>query len=228
MDKIYEKSYEKLIDYVKTKILQKEYSVGDKLPSERELAKILEISRNSVREGIRILERMGVISCQHGSGNFVTGQFDKTLTEVLSMMYVLKGMNMEEITDFRFGLEYGAVNLAVKNVNDDQKERLMMHLKNIENAETEEIRAFNDKEMHYLLAEASENIYIISTFNALNQIMETYVPQMREKIFIGMETEIELAKAHRNLVEGVVEGNLEKALEGLFNHFKYIRLYLEK
>lgn len=228
MDKIYEKSYEKLIVYVKTKILQKEYVVGDKLPSERELAKILEISRNSVREGIRILERIGVISCQHGSGNFIKDQFDETLTEVLSIMYVLKGMNMEEITDFRFGLEYGAVNLAVKNVTEEQKSKLMMHLENMEEAETEEIKTFHDKEMHYVLADASKNVYIISTFNALNQIMEAYVPEMREKIFVGMETDEELAKAHRNLVEGVVEGNLEKALDGLFNHFKYIRLYLER
>lgn len=227
MDKNYERSYEKLISYVKGKILNKEFEVGDKLPSERDLAQELEISRNSVREGIRILERMGVIYSQHGAGNYISSQFDQTLTEVLSLMYVLKGMDMEKITEFRFGLEYGAINLAVKNVTEDQKRRLMMHLEAIENAETEEIRARNDKSMHYLLVEASENNYIISSFNALNHIMEKYVPSMRERIFVGMKSEELLAIAHRQLVEGVVEGDLEKALTGLFNHFKYIRQYTE-
>lgn len=227
MEKHYERSYEKLISYVKDNIFSKKLIVGDRLPSERDLAQELEISRNSVREGIRILERMGVIYSQHGAGNYISSQFDQTLTEVLSMMYVLKGMDMEKITEFRFGLEYGAVNLAVKNATKEQKQGLMMHLEAMENAETEEIRAQNDKSMHYLLVEASENIYIISTFNALNEIMEQYVPSMREKIFIGMQSEMLLAKSHRQLVEGVVESDLEKALEGLFNHFQYIRQFIE-
>ena len=227
MDRNNSRSYDKLISYVKEKILNKEFVVGDKLPSERDLATKLEISRNSVREGIRILDRMGVIYSQHGAGNYISSQFDRTMTEVMSMMYVLKGMNMEEITDFRFGLEYGAVNLAVKNATDEQKKKMLELLNDIEKADTEQERAKKDKTLHYLLIEASENTYIISTFNALNHIMEKYVPEMREKIFKGMETEEQLAISHRNLVEGVVEGDLSKALEGLFNHFKYIRQFIE-
>lgn len=227
MDRNYEKSYESLIFYVKDKILKNEYIIGDKLPSERDLAIKLEISRNSVREGIRILERMGVIYSQHGAGNFISGQFDQTLIEVMSMMYVLKGMDMEKLTDFRFGLEFSAVNLAVKNINDDQRRRLMLHLEAMENAETESIRAKNDKSMHYLLVESSNNVYIISNFNALNDIMEQYVPKMREKIFTDIKSEELLATAHRQLVEGVIEGDLDKALDGLLKHFKYIRQFLK-
>ena len=227
MDNNNGRSYDKLISYVKTKILNKEFVVGDKLPSERDLAAKLEISRNSVREGIRILDRMGVIYSQHGAGNYISSQFDRTMTEVMSMMYVLKGMNMEEITDFRFGLEYGAVNLAVENATDNQKKLMLDLLKDMEQADTEQERAKKDKRLHYLIVESSENTYIISTFNALNHIMENYVPEMREKIFIGMKTEEELASSHRKIVNGIVNGNLEEALEGLFNHFKYIRQFIE-
>lgn len=226
MEKTFEKSYEKLISYVKEGILAKRLEIGDKLPSERDLAAELEISRNSVREGIKILERIGVISSHHGAGNYITSQFDQTITEVLSMMYVLKGMNTEEITEFRFGLEYAAISLAVRKIDDNGKERLLHQLEAMESAETEAIRAKNDKIMHYLLVEFSENGYIISTYNALNYIMEKYVPEMREKIFIGMKTEESLALAHRELIEGVVEGDEAKALRGLFDHFRYIRQYM--
>ena len=55
MEKVYEKAYEKVIDYIESNILDGHFEVGDKLPSERELSQMLSVSRNSVREGIRIL-----------------------------------------------------------------------------------------------------------------------------------------------------------------------------
>lgn len=54
-----EKSYEKVVDYVQKQILDGVCRTGDKLPSEREMAQQLNVSRTSVREGLRILEQMG-------------------------------------------------------------------------------------------------------------------------------------------------------------------------
>ena len=53
-----EKSYEKVIEYVKKGIGSGEIQAGEKLLPERELAQKLEISRNSAREGLRILENI--------------------------------------------------------------------------------------------------------------------------------------------------------------------------
>ena len=66
------KSYLKVNDYIGEKISKGELKLGDKLPPERDLAKTLDISRNSIREGLRILENMGVVKSQHGAGNFIS------------------------------------------------------------------------------------------------------------------------------------------------------------
>lgn len=63
-----ERAYEKIINYVEQQVMQGRYKKGDKLPAERELAALLGASRNSVREGLGILERMGAISSQQGPG----------------------------------------------------------------------------------------------------------------------------------------------------------------
>ena len=76
-----EKSYEKVIEYVKHGIGSGEIQAGEKLLPERELAQKLEISRNSAREGLRILENMGVLESQQGAGNYVSGNFDEILAE---------------------------------------------------------------------------------------------------------------------------------------------------
>ena len=63
-----ERAYEKIINYVEQQVMQGRYKKGDKLPPERELAALLGASRNSVREGLGILERMGEFPVSRGPG----------------------------------------------------------------------------------------------------------------------------------------------------------------
>ena len=53
------KVYTKVINDIKEKILSGELKNGDRLPSEREMAERLDVSRTSIREAIRTLEIMG-------------------------------------------------------------------------------------------------------------------------------------------------------------------------
>ena len=155
MEKVYEKAYEKVIDYIESNILDGHFEVGDKLPSERELSQMLSVSRNSVREGIRILEVIGVISSQHGIGNYIADHFDKTLVQVMTMMYALEKMTYNEIREFRYAVEFQAVVLAMDNITKDQIEKLQKNLDILENSQDEEEQVLNDKMIHYTIVEAS-------------------------------------------------------------------------
>ena len=202
-----EKSYEKVIEYVKHGIGSGEIQAGEKLLPERELAQKLEISRNSAREGLRILENMGVL-------------------EMLSFMYILKKIDVNKITEFRSTLEWGGIETGVKQATEEQRQKMMSYLDNLERAETEEERVRWDKAIHYLLIEASGNFCMLANYKALNKIMDEYIPKMRGKIIEGMHSEQFLSRAHRTLAEGFAEGNTEKAREGLKLHFHYIYQYL--
>ena len=61
------KSIAKLID-------SNELKPGDRLPSERELCSLLNVSRTTVRQGIKVLESMGKVETRMGSGTFVTAE----------------------------------------------------------------------------------------------------------------------------------------------------------
>ncbi len=217
-----EKSYLKVDNYIKEQILNGELKAGDKLPPERELAQILDVSRNSVREGLRILENMGVIASQQGSGNYISNEFDDAIVSVMSYMYVLKDLNMDQITDFRYALEWQAINLAVLRITESQKKRLFELLEKMEQAETEKMRVAYDKEIHYQLIEASGNDYMLVNFKALASIMDRYIFQMRGKIIQGMNSDEDLTMAHRMMIEGVAEGDREKGQRGLDLHYTYI------
>jgi GntR family transcriptional repressor for pyruvate dehydrogenase complex len=63
---------EQVIQQIKDMIADGTLNKGDKLPSERELAGILEISRSSVRKALRLMENIGLIECKKSEGNFIS------------------------------------------------------------------------------------------------------------------------------------------------------------
>ena len=73
------RGFEKVINYVLELIQNGNLKIGSELPSERQLTNILELSRNSVREGLRSLEDMGIIKSLHGSGNYISGSISENM-----------------------------------------------------------------------------------------------------------------------------------------------------
>lgn len=80
------REYEKAVDYVRRMISSGSLNVGDRLPTERELSLELDISRNSTREAMRMLENMGIIVSRHGSGNYISGNMERTISDMIHMI----------------------------------------------------------------------------------------------------------------------------------------------
>ncbi len=220
-----EKSYKKIVEYVKNEITAGKLKPGDKLMAERELAEHLGMSRNSVREGLRLLENIGVLNSQQGSGNYIDLNFNETMTDVLSFMYLLKGIGLDQVTEYRLLIERDAMKLAVQRATDEQKKMIMEQLKGLEEAETEEERVVFDKAIHKILVEASHNDFLITNYEALANLMDRYIKSMRLNIIIGMQSQNMLENTHRMLAEAVAKGDLEKGILGLETHFGYIEQY---
>ena len=62
------KAYEIVLRWVEERILGGVLEVGDTLPAERELARVLDVSRAAVREAVRTLEAQGVVRSSVGAG----------------------------------------------------------------------------------------------------------------------------------------------------------------
>ena len=220
-----DKPYQLVIDQIKDDILKGVLKPGDRLPGERELAEQLGVSRNSVREGLRILENMGVTASRHGAGHYVSLNFDAPMTEMLSLIYTMKNMGRDDLNQFRYCLEREAMHLAVDNASESQKIQIRTHLDALLSAETEKDRYEHDMALHKTLIEASRNDYLITTYSALTNVIEDHIPVLRGKIIEGMKSNDMLEYAHRLLVMGVVNSDLKMGLDGLDRHFGYIRQF---
>ena len=222
-----EKSYEKVVDYVQKQILDGVCRTGDKLPSEREMAQQLNVSRTSVREGLRILEQMGALYCQQGSGNYITGNFESTLIRVMTLMFAVEGTTYREISEFRYALESQALSLAVHHATEEQIEEMEYHMSILETSMEENIRSRHDKKIHYLVAEASHNNYLIVNFLALTQVMDQYVKDMRVRILRDAKNREGLMQTHKDLIKAVRDKDIRLGHDALDRHYIYIYQYLD-
>ena len=89
--------YQKAIDYIFQMIKDGKLIVGSKIPSERDIAEMLGIGRNSIREAISILRGMGLIESVHGSGNYIAKDSGRTIWHIVSVMLALGSISMKDI-----------------------------------------------------------------------------------------------------------------------------------
>lgn len=73
---------------------------GDKLPSERHLSDLLNISRSSIREALRALEILGVIETRRGEGTFLSDMDNNQFFELISGYLITSRAQKGEINDF--------------------------------------------------------------------------------------------------------------------------------
>ncbi len=215
------KSYMKVIDYIKRQIRNEELTIGGKLPAERELSEILGISRNSVREAIRTLENMGVISSQQGAGNFLTGNFENNLVESLSMMFLLNQIDYKQISQLRRALEMEALMLAIDNITEEEIKTLKQIISQLEN-ETEANNVILDKRMHYNIALASKNTLIINILQALSEILDKFIVDLRREILNQEDSRRLLMEAHNGMIESLITKDKNLAYESINKHFGVI------
>jgi len=101
------RAFESIIEQVEAAILNGDYAAGDRLPPERELQGLLNVSRNTLRESLRVLEQKGLIEVRKGKrgGVFVKPLNADPMAENLRLFIQSQRIRMELISEFRQDLE---------------------------------------------------------------------------------------------------------------------------
>lgn len=217
------KVYDRVIEQIKNKIKSGEIKKGDKLPSEREMSESLGVSRTSVREALRALEVIGLVESRHGAGNYIKTNFDNSLFEPLSIMFMLQESSLEEMYDLRETLELQCVKLSAKNIEDNELELLTAILDRMYVARSEEESLELDIKFHYLIARTSRNVLLINVLEVISQLMDEFIQKSRMQILHQGNTRENLLEIHENLVRALKCKDELKACNAMAEHFDLIR-----
>ena len=92
---------EQVMQQLAAKIINGELKSGEKLPPERELSEMLQVSRSRVREALRALSLIGLVSIKPGGGTYVGNQVDQMPEETIIWLFRQQVMNYSEIYEAR-------------------------------------------------------------------------------------------------------------------------------
>lgn len=154
-------------------ILDEHLKPGDRLPSEREMAQLLNVSRPSLREAVRILEARGRLVVKHGQGVFV--QAPRSERELRAALGETE-LTLNELYAMREVLEVPAAGWAAENITDEQLQEVRTALDKLnkageaEGVDYDELRQL-DANFHLSIAVAAGNRFLRQTSNVLHSMV---------------------------------------------------------
>src|SRR5699024_3756987 len=106
-----------VVSALRERIINQQLPVGSRLPSEAELMEELNVGRVTVREGLRLLERDGLLEVRRGTtgGNFVRHPDIEQVSESISVLLGIRGTRLREFVEFRQLVEPEAAALAAQH-----------------------------------------------------------------------------------------------------------------
>jgi|YelNatPaOPRAMG01_1025707.scaffolds.fasta_scaffold18721_5 DNA-binding FadR family transcriptional regulator len=162
-----------LQEQIKKYIVEKKFSPGDKLPSEAELSKEFGVSRSTIREALRSLEALGIITSQHGSGWFFKSFSFDTLAGNLAYSLLFDVHNIFDLLEIRKILELAFIDEAIKSLKDKDLKQLEKIINNMEK-KSRENKSFVKEDMlfHRSLFRKIKNQIVIKILDIFWSLFE--------------------------------------------------------
>jgi GntR family transcriptional repressor for pyruvate dehydrogenase complex len=207
----------RVIAHVRALIAGGKLHPGDRLPTERDLAVQIGVSRPTVRVGLRGLAAMGVVESRQGSGTFIPDGPPRLDSEQLSFLAALHGVSRDEMYEARRVLEISAAGLAAERATSDQlatvAEEVASMFAALDDAQT---FLLHDIRFHRAVAAASGNLIIATLVEMVSAI---YYERRRETAMHATDTNHrESAMLHRRIYHAIRSRNADLARQLMGEH----------
>ncbi|MEI6101778.1 MAG: FadR/GntR family transcriptional regulator [Eubacteriales bacterium] len=217
--------FEDIINQLLGLIINGSLKPGDRLPSERQLAEELQVSRTALREALRSMESLGYLDSKVGGGTFIRSV---TLDNVISPFSVVLSQDEKligELISVRELLETEIASLAAKNITPEYALRIRQSLENMKaEIKSGETGLNGDNEFHNLLAEIAKN-------GALSLICELCSELLSKSRLATLSLPNQPAKTledHTRIANAVIEGSSVNASKLMRQHLRKAQQNLER
>ena len=163
---------ENVVRQFKACILRGVIKPGERLPSERELAALFNISRGSLRRALMALQIMGVLNVIHGSGAYLSDAAETILSDPEDLSVPLRGHSFAEMYEARRAMEAESAACAALRATENDIEKMRAELKAMKSLLMNTRQFVNrDKMFHHHIAVASGNVVFIWFIDLLQKVL---------------------------------------------------------
>ena len=220
------RAHELILERIEEEIAAGRLGVGDRLPGERQLADMLRVSRASVREALRVLEALGVLTAKSGSGPgagaILTARPAEGLGELIRLHIGLSNFSPAEVVEARAMVERSAAGFAALAAGETELARLREVLEQIEDTSLTPAE-FNaiDTEFHVRVGEASKNRLVGQFMQAMRDAVRRQAIEAIAGLGEWHEIAPGLRQDHVRIFEAIAAGDPAGATAAVDAHIRH-------
>ncbi|MET8294511.1 FadR/GntR family transcriptional regulator [Streptomyces sp. NPDC048387] len=197
---------EAVFGHLRSAIERGDYAIGDKLPSEAELCRTLEVSRPVLREALRALQAMGLTVSKTGKGTFVMANTveDPTFGDYAA----------SDLLEVRRHVEIPVAGYAALRRTPEDLDHLGHLLDRMEQETDTTAWVAMDTVFHLAVAEASRNPVFRRVIEEIRDALARQSTFLNE---LGGRREQSNCE-HRAILEALADGSEHDAVEAMSHH----------
>jgi GntR family transcriptional repressor for pyruvate dehydrogenase complex len=211
------RTFEEIINQIKTNIEEGRLKRGDKLPTERALAAQLQVSRNTVREALRTLEISGFVILKRGpaGGAFVAASDPAILNSQLTSALRVTDFSVADLTQAMRAITVMLLEAALPRLSEIDLRAMEANIKEAEAVIDDPPRRSTILIQFYrLLAEASENKILVTIADSFVDLLQQWV------VRLGSLGGNRVIKSRRAIVRYLRAGDAKAARRELDDYLK--------
>lgn len=218
-----------IVSQLEALIIDGSWAAGERLPSERELAKQFQVSRPSVREAIQKLEVLGLVTRRQGGGTFVASALDR---DVVNPLYDLLARHPEsqfDLLEFRHALESVSAYFAALRGTDTDMARIEQSFSLASKANlstSQHAKALID--FYVTVAEASHNLVLLHLVRGMYSLLRDNIRKNLDQLKDRSDVLAQMQVHREALVSAIMERKPDQAREACHAHLAYIEDILLK
>ncbi len=214
-----------VVEQFETLIVSGVLKEGQKLPPEREMAEILEVSRPKLREALKRLEDQELIVVKHGEGSFIAPLIGKAMSAALVDLYARHHTAFYDYLEYRREQEGFAAALAAQRATASDKEilgSLMARLEKANRDDDKEASKKADIEFHLAIVDASHNSTLIHMMASIYDLTKRGVFYNRDNLRTIDHTGEKLLSQHLAIGNAICEGRADDAKAAAQAHIDFV------
>jgi GntR family transcriptional regulator, transcriptional repressor for pyruvate dehydrogenase complex len=207
--------YKQILERIQQLVESGDIVPGDQLPSERELAVQLGVSRTSLRQALTALQAVGMIEIRHGAGAYLIATEPEQTVQSLAVALAEQNRRLPEAMEARMALERFIAGLAASRRTAADIKRARRALEDMQREiEDGKLGTEADADFHQALCRAAHN-------NVMQQLMETLkepMARIREESLSQPQRPHRSLAAHWRILEAVEAGDASAAVAAMDAH----------
>ena len=213
-----------IIEIVKQALITDELTPGQRLPSETDLMERFGVSRNSLREAIKMLEALGVVNVKRGDGTYIASESSSRNLRPLIFALLLKTNTTKNLVELRTVTEIGYCHLARTSATDEDMELIRTSANAWEHEATKDLLDYDlliqlDLQFHKSIIRATHNDLVIMLAETVEEMFFQSVTEAHthsDVIKFGI-------KGHRRIIDALEAPERNEITDAVSDSLTYWR-----